>query len=354
MDEAGMTRPQIKLTRLYIKELKAIREFSLPEDGLGWDGEIPDVMVIGGANGSGKTTLLSMLASIAPFASSGDIGELFQRQAELTAPRHAELTATILVSVDDGRRWSVPVIVGQEAFVAANSVAGSPMWTPLPAQACSFFAGHEVVKEIQPIFRDERARARFPAVLYFPSEQRDLVLPKTSQKSFSKQKEALQNAYRWTPEKHWQQSLEARLYAARWEDLNAKEEGRPEDAVHFKAYADEFSRFFEDQKALVWRKAELVVETRDGAIHDLTELSSGEKQMIVLMAELHRLWRPGSLVLIDEPELHLHPAWQTKLLTRLEELQAERGGQVILATQSAHLFRIAKPGTTVLLGREAL
>jgi predicted ATP-dependent endonuclease of OLD family len=80
------------------------------------------------------------------------------------------------------------------------------------------------------------------------------------------------------------------------------------------------------------------------------ELSSGEKQALILAAELYRRWRPGSLILIDEPELHFHSSWQTALWLMLQKWQKERGGQVIVATQSSHLFGLAEPGTTVLLG----
>lgn len=89
----------------------------------------------------------------------------------------------------------------------------------------------------------------------------------------------------------------------------------------------------------------------DGTEHPMIELSSGEKQALLFAAELYRRWKPGSLILIDEPELHFHTSWQTTLWTLLEKWQRERGGQVIVATQSNHLFRIAEPGTTVLLGR---
>ena len=47
--------------------------------------------------------------------------------------------------------------------------------------------------------------------------------------------------------------------------------------------------------------------------HDFSELSSGEKQVLLITGELLRYWRPGSLILIDEPELHLHSRWQTRL-----------------------------------------
>ncbi len=158
--------------------------------------------------------------------------------------------------------------------------------------------------------------------------------------------------YRFQPAKEWSQSLGALLYGARWADLNAKEEGHPEKATHFESYDKAFQAFFGDTKRLAWHEGKLVVRITDsGVLHPLMDLSSGEKQALILAAELHRRWRPGSLILIDEPELHFHPSWQTALWTMLERWQKERGGQVIVATQSSHLFGIAESGTTVLLGR---
>jgi len=59
--------------------------------------------------------------------------------------------------------------------------------------------------------------------------------------------------------------------------------------------------------------------------------------------------RPGSLVLIDEPELHLHTHWQAKLLEMLQGIQRRRGGQIILATQSGDLFGFAPDHSRLLL-----
>ena len=50
-----------------------------------------------------------------------------------------------------------------------------------------------------------------------------------------------------------------------------------------------------------------------------------------MSGELLRHWRPGSLILIDEPELHLHSHWQTRLYLALRYWQRERGGQMIVA-----------------------
>ncbi len=55
-------RPSLKITGLHIRGLKSINSLDLPEDGLGWNGAIPDLVMVGGINGSGKTTLLEFLA----------------------------------------------------------------------------------------------------------------------------------------------------------------------------------------------------------------------------------------------------------------------------------------------------
>ncbi len=56
-----MTQPQIKITKLSIQGLGPIRSLELPEQGLGWDGNFPDIALLGGVNGSGKTTLLEFI-----------------------------------------------------------------------------------------------------------------------------------------------------------------------------------------------------------------------------------------------------------------------------------------------------
>ena len=60
-------------------------------------------------------------------------------------------------------------------------------------------------------------------------------------------------------------------------------------------------------------------------------------------------WTPGSLVLLDEPELHLHESWLAALWGALRRLQRERGGQVIVTTQSGYLFGLGGAGSRVIL-----
>jgi predicted ATPase len=68
---------------------------------------------------------------------------------------------------------------------------------------------------------------------------------------------------------------------------------------------------------------------------DLAKASSGQQQMLCSMFGLLSELRDGSIVLIDEPELSLHPTWQMDFLDRLSSiLEQFKGCHVIVATHS--------------------
>ena len=195
--------------------------------------------------------------------------------------------------------------------------------------------------------------AKSARLVFFPSDDRDLVVPEVDYKAPGKLNDTANFVEIWRrlPPKTWSGSTMELFFSARWADLNAKESGHPEEATRF----DTYSRAFTDLtggKTLSWtREGDLVVVLPDGTEHAIEDLSSGERQALLLLSELRRLWRPGSLILIDELELHLHDAWQGKLLDILTEMQAELRGQVIITTQSHALFQMAKLGTRHILGR---
>lgn len=353
--EVLATRPSLRIVGLHIRGLRAIRSLDLPEDGLGWNGQIPDLVIVGGVNGSGKTTLLEFLVSVLellgdPRMTSHAFGPPELRSVPKTL-QVDEAWVDLQVGIPGSMYGVVRFLIGNGDFVERHIRSDSIVYQMEDNRAYIGSDGQDVEQLIEWLSkRDRPDRPISPGVVYFPSEERTLALLEERYKTPGRMPMREEFIFRWSPPKEWKDSLEARLYGARWDDLNAKEEGRPEDAYHFEAYSRAFERFFEGTKRLKWERGELIVEIRNGAKHDLSGLSSGEKQVIVLMAELLQRWRPGSLVLIDEPELHLHSHWQTRLWEALIYWQRERGGQVIVATQSNHLFLIGDPRTAVLLG----
>lgn len=70
---------------------------------------------------------------------------------------------------------------------------------------------------------------------------------------------------------------------------------------------------------------------------DLSQLSSGEKQEIVLFYDLIFSTKEKLLLLIDEPEISLHISWQKKFLDDLLEVSKHSNVQVIVATHSPQI-----------------
>ncbi|XOV85275.1 MAG: AAA family ATPase [bacterium] len=62
--------------------------------------------------------------------------------------------------------------------------------------------------------------------------------------------------------------------------------------------------------------------------------SSGEREIIHFLVAMFALNVRDGLVLVDEPELHLHPRWQRIFLRLFGELASERNNQFIIATHS--------------------
>lgn len=80
----------------------------------------------------------------------------------------------------------------------------------------------------------------------------------------------------------------------------------------------------------------LRVETIDGRTIPLASLSSGEQHLVVMFGRIlfHSRLRKNGLVLLDEPEISLHPEWQTALSRALRQVAKVNKCRMLLATHS--------------------
>jgi len=84
---------------------------------------------------------------------------------------------------------------------------------------------------------------------------------------------------------------------------------------------------------LTLRRCELT--SFSGDVFDVANASSGQQQMLCSVIGLATALRDDSLVLIDEPELSLHPRWQQQYLDNLyATLEPFKGCHVLVATHS--------------------
>ena len=81
----------------------------------------------------------------------------------------------------------------------------------------------------------------------------------------------------------------------------------------------------------------------------ITELSSGEKELITKAFSLYLTDVKDSVILIDEPETSLHPNWQNKIVKVYEDFAKENNNQIFIATHSPHIIASAKKESLRLL-----
>ncbi len=100
-----------------------------------------------------------------------------------------------------------------------------------------------------------------------------------------------------------------------------------------------------NQREFVYKRLEISPEfgfrfiTEDGKKLSLTDLSSGEQQEVVLLYELLFKVSPNTLVLIDEPEISLHVAWQKEFIDDLLRIIKLQKITVITATHSPQIIK---------------
>ena len=88
--------------------------------------------------------------------------------------------------------------------------------------------------------------------------------------------------------------------------------------------------FSKDEKTLP------IFENSAGEEFDINDLSSGEKQLFLRTLSIKMLEPKNSIILIDEPELSLHPKWQQRIIEVYKKIG--ENNQIIVATHSPHIL----------------
>lgn len=95
---------------------------------------------------------------------------------------------------------------------------------------------------------------------------------------------------------------------------------------------------FQYKKMFVNKDSGIKFVTNNDQNLPLESLSSGEQHELVLFYDLLFNVTPNSLVLIDEPEISLHVAWQKQFLKDLQAVTANAQFDVLLATHSPQII----------------
>ena len=88
-------------------------------------------------------------------------------------------------------------------------------------------------------------------------------------------------------------------------------------------------------------------KTADGPRFDIASAGSGFQQVLMLMTFLTT--RKGSILLVDEPDAHLHVILQNSIYQELKRFAAQRGSQLVLATHSEVIVNSVDPTEITML-----
>ncbi len=141
---------------------------------------------------------------------------------------------------------------------------------------------------------------------------------------------------RWLPtyrvSSNWEGQLEASLLA-----LKAAESYRFADLVEDMNGFLVGKAISQDVK-LGENRLRVLLRDSGNATHWLDELSSGEHQVLIQLYMVGRWLEPGGIVLIDEPDLHIHPSLIPAFLSRLEAMVRDRDGQLLITSHSPDIW----------------
>jgi len=74
--------------------------------------------------------------------------------------------------------------------------------------------------------------------------------------------------------------------------------------------------------------------TKQGSSFLVSAASSGEREILTYLFAIFALNVRNAVIIVDEPELHLHPRWQAALFALFEKLSKSTGNQFVIATHS--------------------
>ncbi|MDQ1742215.1 MAG: hypothetical protein QOE23_554, partial [Pseudonocardiales bacterium] len=130
----------------------------------------------------------------------------------------------------------------------------------------------------------------------------------------------------------------------RWQTPDSKEPTYPGDLLAFQRLTELLQDVLEDDTARLQvphslRAIQFVTRQHSTPL-DIEELGDGIKQVIMIGASALR--NSDTIICLEEPEIHLHPGLQKKLIAHLQE---RTDNQYLIATHSTHI--LDTPGAAI-------
>jgi predicted ATPase len=308
-------------------------------------GEARDRVVLVGSNGSGKTTVLELVEGLLAFVWNGNVPDAFSAAglAKLTLELHPTesgderpIEVTIAVGkkahAPDWESWNNPLVYLRESGKGGRPItSASAAVIAARAHIAEMLTGNVDLSGGAVFFPHSRNLARTGKIAIAPPPSDRLWVARYGDQ--------------------WAQSLEQLWVWRNYLDLEARERGESSDlllsSIQFLRAVLGPGRPVEVREGRIRIAARPDSSDSEPDMVSLDALPSGERQCVILMGEIERRKRSHAVLMIDEPEISLHPALQRQLLGQLRRIAKLLDLQVILATHSQEIVR-AMPSSDVV------
>lgn len=342
----------MKIRKIYLYDVGPVsQEISFEDD---WNSTIHKQILFSGPNGSGKTVILKAIATL-----WDAVGYWLDNRKKLSQEDKSLrwlkkwVDGGIGVVIEDVGFTSLPVGIffGQSSIFSDISNQES-VWI---GEIFELKNKRRIIEnkneEIISDWADNRRRmiltfdqTKASNIVYLDAEERRWITPIQNIGKIFPDDSDLRWLVTYAASKDWKGQLEASLLNLKTTQLHKYHE-----------VIRGLNSFFYDKEIDPDIKAganRIRVRIRKSKkFHFMDELSSGEHQILIQIYLISRWLENGGIVMIDEPDLYLHPSMIHGLLGTLEYLTDKLNAQLIITSHNPDIWkRYEAGGLSVSLG----
>ncbi len=343
----------MRLVRFILKQTPGVEDLDIDfrTDG----GRIRDKMVVYGPTGSGKSRALDFLAGLYRIPMSlGHPDELKEAcyAAAWTDP-DSVLYPAHLRPVDSG--FTILASGSKHHHVEPEEEnlieETGAYWKDDDGRFRSGIPMRGKINNLRSISSEMRtgAKEHRGGILIYP-QNRDLGKPRMD--GIKEEETQFEWLYRYKTKSSWFGSVEAWLVWQHYLDMEegtlrsdpTRDTGKADVSGRFADVCSLINETLQETRIVGVTRGRVQAERKDsktGGESDsasgsfcLEAMSAGEQQTVMLLADIHRRLKPGSLLVVDAPELNLDTAGRRRLLEGIEKLREERRSQFLAFTSS--------------------
>jgi len=287
----------MKLRKLHIEDYKMFKDFdiSFVDEN---DKALP-IIVLAGVNGSGKTTLLEIITNFIKIIKKNNQSYIEIEKFDTKGHKDEILILTHKDFLDIKESKAFKSFLSSGAFNPYDKINGDslfPYAEYMKIDKCIYFSTNTSIEKLKKLI---------------PEYLRKMVWNEDikASEAFERIRDFINNIFK---------------------DINIK--------IEFDSRDGEENLFFRNKSG--------------GDKFSIDALSTGEKTLLSKVLFLYLEDIKDKVILIDEPELSLHPSWQNKVLKIYENYALKNNCQIIIATHSPHIIGSAKNEYLRLLKKE--